>query len=90
MLGDPEVTANIYCKSCNLLNTDTRNYSTDLTYGSPSINNVCNTGRLRYNLADFLPGGLLATKTSLAFILISCCWFYKDNKAYKSALLKYS
>ena len=29
-LGDPEVTANIYCKSRNLPNTDTQNYSTDL------------------------------------------------------------
>ena len=30
ILGDPEVTANIYCKSRNLPNTDTKNYSTDL------------------------------------------------------------
>ena len=30
ILGDPEVTANIYCKSCNLPNTKTQNYSTDL------------------------------------------------------------
>ena len=30
VLGDPEVTANIYCKSNNLPNTDTQNYSTDL------------------------------------------------------------
>ena len=30
ILGDPEVTANIYCKSRNLPNTDTENYSTDL------------------------------------------------------------
>ena len=30
VLGDPEVTANIYCKSRNLPNTDTQNYSTDL------------------------------------------------------------
>ena len=30
LLGDPEVTANIYCKSRNLPNTDTQNYSTDL------------------------------------------------------------
>ena len=30
ILGDPEVTANIYCKSHNLPNTDTQNYSTDL------------------------------------------------------------
>ena len=30
ILGDPEVTVNIYCKSRNLLNTDTQNYSTDL------------------------------------------------------------
>ena len=30
IVGDPEVTANIYCKSCNLPNTDTQNYSTDL------------------------------------------------------------
>ena len=29
LLGDPEVTANIYCKSRNLHNTDTQNYSTD-------------------------------------------------------------
>ena len=29
-LGDPEVTANMYCKSRNLPNTDTQNYSTDL------------------------------------------------------------
>ena len=29
VLGDPEVTANIYCKSSNLPNTDTQNYSTD-------------------------------------------------------------
>ena len=29
-LGDSEVTANIYCKSRNLPNTDTQNYSTDL------------------------------------------------------------
>ena len=32
MLGDQEVTANIYCKSRNLPNTDTQNYSTDLRY----------------------------------------------------------
>ena len=32
LLGDPEVTANIYCKSRNLPNTDTQNYSTDLRY----------------------------------------------------------
>ena len=32
MLGDPEVTANIYCKSRNLPNTDTQNQSTDLRY----------------------------------------------------------
>ena len=30
VLGDPEVTANIYCKSRKLPNTDTQNYSTDL------------------------------------------------------------
>ena len=30
VLGDPEVTANIYCKSPNLPNTDAQNYSTDL------------------------------------------------------------
>ena len=30
LLGDPEVTANIYCKSCNLSNADAENYSTDL------------------------------------------------------------
>ena len=30
LLGDPEVTANIYCKSCNLPNTDTQKHSTDL------------------------------------------------------------
>ena len=30
ILGDPEVTANIYCKSRNLPNTNTQNYSTDL------------------------------------------------------------
>ena len=30
ILGDLEVTANIYCKSRNLLNTDMQNYSTDL------------------------------------------------------------
>ena len=30
ILGDPEITANIYCKSRNLPNTDTRSYSTDL------------------------------------------------------------
>ena len=30
VLGDPEVTANIYCKSRNLTDTDTQNYSTDL------------------------------------------------------------
>ena len=30
ILGDPEVTANVYCKSRNLPNTDTQNYSTDL------------------------------------------------------------
>ena len=30
ILGDPEVNANIYCKSRNLPNTDTQNYSTDL------------------------------------------------------------
>ena len=29
-MGDPEVTANIYCKSRNLPNTDTQNYSKDL------------------------------------------------------------
>ena len=30
ILGDPEVSANIYGKSGNLPNTDTENYSTDL------------------------------------------------------------
>ena len=30
ILGDPEVTASIYCKSRNLPNTDTQNHSTDL------------------------------------------------------------
>ena len=30
ILGDLEVTANIYCKLRNLPNTDTQNYSTDL------------------------------------------------------------
>ena len=30
ILGDPEVTVNIGCKSRNLPNTDTKNYSTDL------------------------------------------------------------
>ena len=30
VLGDPEVTANIYRKSRNLPKTDTQNYSTDL------------------------------------------------------------
>ena len=30
ILGDPEVTANIYCKSRNPPNMDTQNYSTDL------------------------------------------------------------
>ena len=30
ILGDPEVTANICCKSRNLPNTDMQNYSTDL------------------------------------------------------------
>ena len=30
VLGDPGVTANIYCKSLNLPNTGTQNYSTDL------------------------------------------------------------
>ena len=30
VLGDPEVTANIYCKSHNLPNTEMQNYSTDL------------------------------------------------------------
>ena len=30
ILGDPEVTANIYYKSCNLANTDKQIYSTDL------------------------------------------------------------
>ena len=30
VLGDPKVTANIYCKSRNLPNTGTQNYSTDL------------------------------------------------------------
>ena len=30
MLGVPYITANIYCKSRNLPNTDTHNHSTDL------------------------------------------------------------
>ena len=30
ILGDPEVTANIYCKSRNLPNTDTQICSTDM------------------------------------------------------------
>ena len=30
LLGDPEVTANTYCKLRNLPKTDTQNYSTDL------------------------------------------------------------
>ena len=30
LLDDPEVTANIYCKSCNLPNEETQDYSTDL------------------------------------------------------------
>ena len=30
LLGDKEVTANIYCKSRNLPNADTQNDSTDL------------------------------------------------------------
>ena len=30
ILGDPEVTANIHCKSRNLPNTDTQNYTTVL------------------------------------------------------------
>ena len=30
VLGDPEATANICCKSRNLPNTDMENYSTDL------------------------------------------------------------
>ena len=29
LLGDPEVTLNIYCKLRNLPNTDTQNYSID-------------------------------------------------------------
>ena len=39
ILGDPEVTANIYCKSRNLPNTDTQNYSTDLQrlLGHPAL-----------------------------------------------------
>ena len=32
LLGVPKVTANVYCKSRNLPNTDTQNYSTDLRY----------------------------------------------------------
>ena len=32
MVGDPEVTKNICCKSRNLPNMDTHNYSTDLRY----------------------------------------------------------
>ena len=30
LLGDPEITANIYCKVRNLSDIDTQNYSTDL------------------------------------------------------------
>ena len=30
ILGDPEVIANIYCKSRNLPNTDKQKYGTDL------------------------------------------------------------
>ena len=30
ILGDPEDTANMYCKSLTLLNTYTQNYGTDL------------------------------------------------------------
>ena len=30
VLGDPEVTANIYCKSRKFPNIDTQNYSTEL------------------------------------------------------------
>ena len=30
LLGDPEVTANIYCKSRNLPETDKQSYSADL------------------------------------------------------------
>ena len=30
LLSDPEVTTNIYCKLCNLPNTDTKKYSTYL------------------------------------------------------------
>ena len=45
--GDPEVTANIYCKSRNLPNRDTQNYSTDnaVTSGSPNmyINQILKT-----------------------------------------------
>ena len=43
LLGDPEVTANIYCKSRNLPNTDTQNYSNRfaVTSWSPSKNNLC-------------------------------------------------
>ena len=38
-LVDPEVTANIYCKSRNLHNTDTQNYTTDFRFllGHPVI-----------------------------------------------------
>jgi len=32
LLGDPEATANIYCKTRNLPNKDTQNYSTELRY----------------------------------------------------------
>ena len=37
ILGDPEVTANIYCKSRNLPNSDTQKYKFAVTSGSPSI-----------------------------------------------------
>ena len=37
ILGDPEGTANIYCKSRNLPNIDTQNYSFAVTSGLPSM-----------------------------------------------------
>ena len=37
LLGDPGVTANIYCKSRNLPNTDIQNYSTVLLMHSVAV-----------------------------------------------------
>ena len=53
LLGDPEVTANIFCISRNLPNTDTQNYSTDLwrLLGHPVHFN-------EINILDFLFGPL--------------------------------